>query len=150
MSLLKHKDPIVEPDDEFPMAALPSWRWFDDLLKDADGRHMIMVEEYQENGTLVVKAELPGIDPDNDVYINVENGTLHINAQRRGEEETPGRDFHHRELRYGSFARSIALPDGVGADGVTASYKDGLLEVRVMLPAEDAPIEGGSIKVTRG
>ena len=66
---------------------------------------MIHVEEYREDGPLIVRADLPGIDPDKDVELTVASGMLHIEAQRREEEKREGKGFRRREVRYGSFSR---------------------------------------------
>jgi HSP20 family protein len=94
----------------------------------------VRVEEFREDGTLVVRAELAGIDPDKDVEISVSDHTLHIEAERHEEEKKEGRDYVRQEFRYGSFARDLPLPSGVGEADVKASYKDGILEVRVPMP----------------
>jgi HSP20 family protein len=133
--LIKHRDRTVETRPP-AVAFFPSLRWFDDLFGDADGARMIKVEEFTDGDTLVVKAEMPGIDPEKDVEITVEGGMLHISAERREEAETTERDFHRRELRYGSFSRSLALPEGVDETAVTATYTNGVLEVRAPMPAE--------------
>lgn len=113
------------------------WRSFDDLFHDGGGRNLVAVEEFTEDGNLVVRAEIPGIDPDKDVDITVSDGMLHISAERNEKEEHSGRRFQHRELRYGSFTRSLPLPPGVDDQRVTASYENGMLEVRVPLPVDD-------------
>lgn len=87
----------------------------------------VRVEDFVEEGTYVLRAEMPGIDPDKDVTVSVEDDVLTIRGERREEEK----DKHHREFHYGSFTRSITLPKGVDADEITATYTDGVLEVRV-------------------
>jgi HSP20 family protein len=82
----------------------------------------------------VVRAELPGIDPDEDVELTVTDGMLHIEAERREEEETEDKGYVRRELRYGSFSRSLPLPEGATEADITATYKDGILEIRVPAP----------------
>jgi HSP20 family molecular chaperone IbpA len=79
----------------------------------------------------VVRVELPGIDVDKDVAVEVDRGRLVVRGERRDErsEERDGRTL--REVRYGSFRRSFALPAHVTADAVTASYDAGVLSVRV-------------------
>ena len=79
----------------------------------------------------VVHVELPGIDVAKDVNVEVDNGALIIHGERRDEhsEDKDGRTL--RELRYGSFRRSFALPKHVGGEAVTASYDAGVLTVRV-------------------
>jgi HSP20 family protein len=135
MTLLKHMDKGVERY-EWPMAPFPPMRWFDDLFGEANAAQPIKVEEFTEDGTLVVRAELPGFDPTKDVTVTVDGGVLQIVAERQTEEKDEERDFHRRELRYGSFARTLALPDGVDESAVTATAKDGILEVRVPMPPE--------------
>ena len=87
----------------------------------------VRVEDFVEDGTYVLRAEMPGIDPDKDVTVSVEDDVLTIRGERREEEK----DKHHREFHYGSFTRSITLPKGVDAAEITATYTDGVLEVRV-------------------
>ena len=107
------------------------------------------VEEFVEGDTIVIRAELPGIDPDKDVDISIADGILHLSAKReeRTEEERP--EGYRSEFHYGSFERSIRLPDGATADDITASYTDGILEVRVPAPTEvEKP--AAKIAITRG
>jgi HSP20 family protein len=128
----------------------PRWSSVRSLLESTfEGVDPIRIEETVENDQLVVKAELPGIDPDKDVEISVQERTLHIRAERRQEtkEETQGR--RHSEFRYGSFARRLPLPKGVSEEQVTASYQDGILEVRVPLPPEKSAETAKRIQVRR-
>lgn len=91
---------------------------------------MIKVDEFHEDGTVVVRAELPGIDPEKDVEITVANGMLHIEAERREEEKKERKGYVRQEIRYGAFSRTLPLPDGVTEADITATYKDGILEIR--------------------
>lgn len=136
--------------DAWPLSFFGPWRAFDELFHDGWGRRLVAVEEFTEDGTLVVKAELPGIDPDKDVEITIADGLLNISAERSEEEETSGRHFRRREFRYGSFARSVPIPEGVSQDAIHASYKDGILEVRVPLPAEKKTETATRVPVSRG
>jgi HSP20 family protein len=104
---------------------------------------LIKVDEFRGNGTLVVRAELPGIDPDKDVELTVTDRMLHIEAERR---EVEKKGYLRRELRYGSFSRSLPLPEGVTEADVTASCNDGILEIRVPMPL---PGPGKKIPVIR-
>jgi len=108
------------------------WKRFFD--PDADGS-WLRVEEYVEGDTLVVRTELPGIDPDKDVEITISDVLLHIRARREEKTEHKGKDSYRSEFRYGSFVRSMALPAGTKEDDVKATYDDGILEVR--LPVGD-------------
>lgn len=95
----------------------------------------VRVDDYVEDDTFVVRAELPGIDPDKDLELSVENDMLTISGERREEVK----EKNHRELHYGSFRRTIPLPPGAKVEDVEASYKDGVLEVRVPLGAPRSP-----------
>jgi len=88
-------------------------------------------EIVKDGGDAVVRLELPGVDVDNDVTVEVEHGRLVIHGERRDEraEENDGRTL--REVRYGSFRRSFALPAHISSEAVTASYDAGVLTVRV-------------------
>src|ERR1019366_7226402 len=98
-------------------------------------------------GTLVVRAEMPGIDPDKDVEIGVADGILTIRAERT-EEETSKKHIHRKEIRYGGFSRTLPLPDGVKEDDIKASYKDGILEVTVPVP-EAPKTEATRVPISR-
>jgi HSP20 family protein len=93
------------------------------------------VEDYTENGNYVIRAELPGLDPDSDVEVTAEPGTLTIHAERR--EET--REGRHSEFRYGSLTRSVPLPEGADPGNITASYDQGILKVSVPVPGQAQP-----------
>lgn len=101
----------------------------------SDLTHYIPVESYTENGTYVVRADLPGVDPDQDIEVKVDGDILTIHGQRREEE----RDHGHSEVRYGSFTRSVRLPKGADAADVTARYDAGVLSVSV--PMTESPAE---------
>jgi len=92
----------------------------------------------EEDGTMVLRAELPGIDPAEDVTIAIDDGRLTISGERREQHETDDQHGYHSEFRYGSFSRSVRLPVGARTDDVVASYHDGILEIRVPVDA-DAP-----------
>lgn len=102
----------------------PHWHDMDDLLR---------IEEFREDGTLVVRADLPGIDPDSDVELSVSDGMLYIHALRREEEK----GYLRRELRYGSLSRALPLPEGITESDITATYKAGILEIRVPEPKQE-------------
>lgn len=111
---------------------------------------MLRVEEFEDDETLVIRAEIPGIDPTKDVEVTVSDHNLVIRAERSEEEETANRKFHRKEFRYGSMYRAVPLPDGVNEADVKAAYKDGILEVRVPVPhaTEGAPKK--HVPISRG
>ena len=102
-----------------------------DLLWERDGGEVLAVDEFVEDGTIVVRAELPGIDPDKDLEVEVADDVLRLSAERHRDEEFAARSFVHRELRRGSVRRVLPVPPGTRADTVRATYRDGVLEVRV-------------------
>jgi HSP20 family protein len=93
------------------------------------------VEDYTEDGTYLIRAELPGIDPDKDVEVTVDSGMLTIHAERR--EET--KQDRHSEFKYGSLTRTVALPEGADPDKIVASYDQGILKVTVPVPEGAKP-----------
>lgn len=95
---------------------------------------LLQVEEFRTEGDLVIRAEIPGIDPEKDIEITVEDDVLSIMAERREEETEQEKDFYRREFRYGSFHRHLQLPAGASESDITASYRNGVLEVKVALP----------------
>jgi HSP20 family protein len=88
-------------------------------------------ETWRDGEDAIVRLELPGLDFANDVTVEVDRGRLVVRGERKDErtQETDGRML--REVRYGSFHRSFALPAHVTAEAVTASYDAGILTVRV-------------------
>jgi HSP20 family protein len=79
----------------------------------------------------LVSVELPGLDPEKDVTVEVDGGALVIRGERRDERSDEHRGRRVREVRYGAFRRSFSLPKHVTGDDVTASYDKGVLTVRV-------------------
>jgi HSP20 family protein len=118
-------------------------------LFDADSDPgWLRMEEFREGDDLVIRAELPGIDPDKDVEVSVSDGVLHIEGQREERSEQKEQAGYRSEFRYGRFARTIALPGGVDEGQVKAAYKDGVLEVRVPAAPQHKP-EATKVPVTR-
>lgn len=125
---------------------LPFWR--PSALAERLQDQMIRVDQFRDGDTLVVKAEMPGIDPDRDVEVTVADHTLHIRAERRTEEEVEDGGYVRRELRTGTFSRALPLPRSVSEEDISASYDQGILEVRVPMPEDDKPA-ARTIPVTR-
>src|SRR5918997_3728942 len=88
------------------------------------------VDVLQRDGDLVVRAELPGVSPE-DVDITLHNRVLTISGQRREEQEEQRGGYYVRERRSGSFSRSMTLPEGVDEDSIRARYENGVLEVTI-------------------
>lgn len=110
----------------------------------------LRVEEFMDDDkTLVVRAELPGIDPDKDVDLEVIDDTLRITAERQAKSEHKDKDSYRSEFQYGSYTRTVPLPPGTSDADIKATYADGVLEVRVpVAPAvASAPTK---VPITRG
>lgn len=93
------------------------------------------VDVVRDNGNLVVHADLPGIKPD-EVKIEVEDDILTVSGAHEERKEEKDKEYLRRERRYGSFARSMALPPGVDAEKIKAKTHDGVVEVTIPLPKE--------------
>jgi len=96
------------------------------------------VDVFDTKDAVVLKAELAGMDPD-DIQIEVEDNVLTIKGERRFEEKVDEGRYYRVERRFGSFQRSLALPQGVKADEIGASYDDGILTVSVPKVEEERP-----------
>lgn len=105
------------------------------------GGQAIRVEDYVEDDKYVIRAELPGIDPDKSLEISVTRGVLTIRAER--EEQRAER--HRSEFRYGSYERHIRLPEGVTEADIKASYDKGILTVT--MPLQEAKAAAHRIPV---
>lgn len=103
-------------------------------LGSSTGTHLLAVEDSIDNGRYVVRAEIPGVDPDKDVEVSVEDRQLTIKAQRSEQHQNNGRS----EFTYGSFSRSVSLPQGADADSIEATCSKGILTVSVPIPEPEA------------
>jgi HSP20 family protein len=109
------------------------------------------VDVFHRDKDLVVRAEVPGIDPEQDVEIMVQNGVLTIRGERRHEDRTEENGVSRYESSYGRFERSVLLPEGVNEDDIQATYEHGILEVVVPGAAElgggrRIPVQAGSAR----
>jgi HSP20 family protein len=129
------------------MRSLPMRRPFG-LGWDWPGEDLIRVDEFRDGATEIIRAELPGIDPAKDVELTVSDGVLRIKAERRTEEKSEDKGYTRHEMRYGSLTRTLPLPEGVQEADISASYKDGILEVRIPLAEQPEKSEPTKIAVT--
>jgi HSP20 family protein len=125
-----------------PFAELAEMRSrFDRMLADfGDARErewMPAVDMIRDDGHLVVRAELPGIKPE-EVEIEAEGGVLRISGKHEESSEEKGTEFVRRERRYGAFSRTMPLPEGVDPKKIKATTTDGVLELTIPLPKETA------------
>jgi len=88
----------------------------------------LAVDLFQEKGNVIAKMTLPGIDPEK-LEIEVNENMLRIGGSREEEKETKDKDYYSKEIRRGSFSRTVSLPAPVDQSKVSADYKDGILQV---------------------
>ena len=131
-------------DDFFGRRTRPWWpeRWFRTESMDVTAP---AVDLFEEKDDIVVKAELPGMDKDN-IEVRLTDHHLTIKGEKKKEEEVKEENYYRSERSYGSFLRTLELPKEVHADKVKASFKKGILEVR--LPkTEDAKAKEVKVKI---
>lgn len=102
----------------------------------------VRMEDQVKENQYVLRAELPGIDPEKDLEITISGGVLTIHAERQQRET----GTHHSEFRYGTMTRSITLPPTAQGQEAKASYENGILEITV--PLAEAKEEGTRVPVT--
>lgn len=131
-------------EDFFGRRMRPWWpdRWFKGEELDVRAPALDL---YEEKDDIVVKAELPGIEKDN-IEVNLTDHTLTIKGEKKKEEEIKEENYYRAERSYGSFLRTIELPKDVHSDKVKASFKNGILEVRVP-KTEEAKAKEIKVKV---
>jgi HSP20 family protein len=111
---------------------------FDEWLGGRERAWAPAIDVVREDGHLVVRAELPGIKPE-EVKIEVEDDILTVSGEHEERDEEKGKQYVRRERRFGSFSRSMALPAGVDARKIKAKTRDGVVEVTIPLPSEAKP-----------
>ena len=109
-------------------------------------RWMPAMDLVESGDHFVLRADLPGMSEE-DIKIELEDGTLTVSGERKAEHETSEEGYYRVERASGSFSRSLTLPKGVNADAVTAGFDRGVLEVRIPKPEERKPrrIEIGAV-----
>jgi HSP20 family protein len=136
-------DMVVPAATETAPAITTFSQWFDTAFADLDA---IEVDERREGDELVIRAELPGIDPAKDVEVRMTDGMLRIHGEHRDESTSEDEAGHRTEVHFGSFTRVLPLPSGVTTDDVKAAYKDGVLEVRV--PVHTGGSSNGTVTIS--
>ncbi|HET7734494.1 MAG TPA: Hsp20/alpha crystallin family protein [Nocardioidaceae bacterium] len=109
----------------------------------AGGTPFVRIEDYIEDDTYVLRAEMPGIDPDKDLEISIDGDVLTISGERREEKKERNR----QEFHYGSFSRSVTMPRHVRDEEIHAEYADGVLTLRV--PFDGPTVEPRKVPVQR-
>ena len=93
------------------------------------------VDVTETENEIVLSFDLPGLSQD-DIAIELEDNVLTVSGQRERKHEQKGDNYYRFERRFGSFARSVALPAGVSEEQIAANYENGVLEIRVPKPEE--------------
>jgi HSP20 family protein len=131
MALLMRPEPFTREVD----------RLFDAFFgaDNASGRRWVPPMDLVEaEDHFVLKADLPGLSEE-DVSIEIQDGNLTISGERKAEHESREQGWYRVERSFGSFQRSLTLPDGIDPDAVTANFDRGVLEVRIPKPEERKP-----------
>jgi HSP20 family protein len=131
-------------EDFFGRRVRPWWpeRWSRTNELDVSA---LAVDVFEEKDDIVIKAEIPGMDKDN-IEVNLTDHTLTIKGEKKKEEEVKEENYYRSERSYGSFFRTLELPKDVHADKVKATFKNGVLEVR-MPKTEEAKAKEIKVKV---
>ncbi|MGI9254563.1 MAG: Hsp20/alpha crystallin family protein, partial [Thermomicrobiales bacterium] len=95
------------------------------------------VDVFERDGHVVVKAELPGVEQ-KDIDLSIEDGDLVLRAEQHAEKEVREDHFYRMERQSGAIYRRLPLPEGISAEKVNATLKDGILEITAPKPAERA------------
>lgn len=117
-----------------------------------DGRSWVpAVDVWETEGELVYAFDLPGVAKDK-VSVELEDGALSVSAVRERTDEAKDERFHRYERRFGTFTRTVGVPQGVDENKIRADYRDGVLEVRVPKPEQPKPrrIEIGGTALGEG
>jgi HSP20 family molecular chaperone IbpA len=134
-------DDLVELDhpfvDLFRPFAFPWWR--PRFAFTPELPYMPAADVFSRNGDIFVRVELPGIDPEKDVKVTLEEGMLDVKGERKQEKEIKEEGYYRKESCYGAFERRIPVPATVKESDIKADYKDGVLEVVVTGAANAFP-----------
>ncbi len=126
-----------------PFSELERWRrrfesrfprFFEDF-EGEDSEFRLPIESYVKDGNVVVRADLPGLDP-KDIEVSVIGNVLTIKGERKDEKEVKKENYFRREVSYGAFERHIILPEGAQTDKVKATFKNGVVEVTMPIAKE--------------
>lgn len=131
---------VPSREDRSPGSTMGAWT--------GGGSWAPRIEAFQRGDQFIVRAELPGLKRE-DVRVNVTDDSLIIEGERHDEFENTHGDVYHTERSYGSFYREIPLPEGTITDKAEASFKNGVLEVKLHAPPREVR-RGRSVDVTEG
>jgi HSP20 family protein len=101
------------------------------------------IDVHETDNSIHVKAEIPGMS-EKDINVSIENNVLTISGEKNEEKKSENKKYAVCERRFGSFFRSIALPDGIKRDGIKAAYKNGVLDIEI---PKEASVKPAPIKI---
>ena len=160
MSVTESDDTSPAPSPSTATAKPTNWidNWFDHLpfgdrwpssfLTRLGEFEPVRVEQFKDGDDLVIRAEMPGIENEDDIEVSVTADQLTVSAKREHRSESDTDGTFRSEFRYGSFSRTVPVPAGTSADDISASYTNGIVEVRVKVDAN--AVETQKVKVQRG
>jgi len=124
---------VSKPRAQFGAMACNIDRWFDDMLGgrqfgESDSGWVPRADIHETDEAFIVQVDLPGVDKDA-VKVKFEDDTLIVSGERKHESKADEKNFHRVERMYGNFTRSICMPKEVNADKISASFKNGVLEI---------------------
>jgi HSP20 family protein len=131
MTLLVKPEPFSQEFDRF-------FNTLFDAGRTSPRRWIPAMDLVEADDHFVLKADLPGLSEE-DISIEIQDATLTLTGERKAEHEEQEKGWHRVERSYGSFSRSLSLPEGVDAEAVTAGFDKGVLSVRIPKPAERKP-----------
>lgn len=129
MSLIKYNpswDPFQEMDEM--MQRMPMMRSGSLTPSNFGGSFLPAVDVYETKESVVVEASLPGIDPAN-VEVSIDNNIVSIKGEHKKEREVEEKNYYQKEVRSGSFYRTVPLPTAVMEEGIAAEFEDGVLKI---------------------
>jgi HSP20 family protein len=110
---------------------------FRPLLALTPGRHMIPTADvFARNGDLVVKLDLPGVDP-KDIHVKLTEGELTVMGERKADKEIKEEGYYRKESSYGFFERHMSVPKGIDEAEIKAEYDSGVLEITMPRAAKE-------------
>jgi HSP20 family protein len=125
---------------------LPDWPF------DGETANLPPLESYVKDGSLVVRTDMPGVDP-KDVEVSVLGNVLTIKGERKETKEVKENEYIRREVNYGAYERRMTLPEGAATDKVRAQVKNGVVEITMpvgeKLAARKVPVEAAEEKAKK-
>ena len=140
------RKPMIELDWPSWMTSRMPFEW-NDMWSDLRSEVGVRVEEFEDKNQYVIRAEVPGIDPEKDVELTVTDSVLRLMVHRQQGSTSADAKHYRSEFHYGSFTMMIPLPASASDHDVKAQYKDGILEVRI--PLNGSKAKEHRIQITR-